>query len=1488
MPGDSFNLSLSFSYNSEYLPFSYRALNIEILHQSDTSLAESFKAIIYFTPYNSLEVWDYDDFLDLKRSWESPEYGLLTEYRDSINPDSIPISNLSDDDFKNDSFQYQYFSLPGLAYVVPMKNIEDIDSNTIMNGAVKFKRDDCGPNKQRYKGTISGDVKAWLNTNRNNIFSNVSISGIAVSVYDRDYGWNVDDFLGSGYTDDNGNFSINIDVCQNFQGVNQPEGDDLELYIEVLSHHHNPDIKVRNRIGATIRGTAGRSNPFIWTYNNGDNNHQTIGTFYPGKENTKLHLLHYAYQTMKYCNESISDLNLGSSGKELVIMRTPFNRGGGLWHTSGAFMLPGPVSSLIIAGGVSVPTFFGSKLKLPIGIALGMLFSAKDCIYRDFEDDEDENIAYHEFGHYLMWHLQNKCFNYQIPFNDHSLTFNSGQEKLAWTEGWAEGFAQIMDIVYRNQDNEAGQDASFYHYENRTIDNDEPENYEQLVRRGNINNRTQAIENTVTHGLASEMNTASMLVDLFDGPNNPNIINGSTKYNDYTIWRSSRVDDASLTLQQICQPLIDNRPSDQISFPYISQNVIQNVYEYGNELIRSVSCELKPEIKEVFNENFISDFESTQGELINSDDISQTMDVTFPTFVFKTKEDLLFFDKNVTCENLKVDITHLPANSVFNYRFEQSAFTMSDELIVNGGELLVNNNWSNSFAQSNVLNVCNRKLTIVDDGLFQVGDAVSSGIAHAIIELGSELFLKNDNSPGILRIQDNSRLTIEEGATLRIGPNTQIILDGPNAMLEIKGTLKLESGACFCPTGGSNGQGFVRFNMPGISNAVEARSRIYLGQDASIQFSGTSASHKLVEITDHVLWLDDDADNSKFFSIKNGMIEMGENAVLNLGIRSELDHTTIAPMSGVDDFHGVYLWGHRNTINHVNIENSRNGLKSYNVVGGFPLLAKNLTLDGCENGLWIEGKGLVYNTGEIKNGNSAFGIQANGMDIPSFLQSIQVNNVDEGVSFTGNKTAALSVTGSTFQVTVNGLDYLAPGSLYSRCSNYYGSNTGTGMRVAAGTLEMSNAFGRSGGGNRFYNTTSQDAFNKSVVLLAAPLYLHNGINDLKFNSGTGNFALFGRTRDVTLSWSGSTINAAQNFWALPSNDAPQHGVNTLLFQDNAYLMYIISIASPTNHYSLQTTFDNARNTHCSNQGSQGGSAGIGYAMYANPRSITWQNPNQNVKDVFEEILTDQYDTLNTDNLIPDWETALTAPEWNSGMVPVDWYYIDIGINKMNELAALYLSQDSAFLEEPDSTHNHLVSLKNVLNHWAQRSDTSSDSAAMLLSQHIQFAKAGFYTLVNDYSKALTIYTSLASNADSSLFPLAEYWICQLYRMNQIKDTGTHYMFVDSLEPCTAVYPENYPEPFRDDVKTLDVPKPELVMYPNPAGNTLNVLFETAQSATIQIIDPIGKVVLEKSTKTHSQPWEIDISSLPAGMYVVKCIMEDRQKVITLPLVKMSN
>ncbi len=84
----------------------------------------------------------------------------------------------------------------------------------------------------------------------------------------------------------------------------------------------------------------------------------------------------------------------------------------------------------------------------------------------------------------------------------------------------------------------------------------------------------------------------------------------------------------------------------------------------------------------------------------------------------------------------------------------------------------------------------------------------------------------------------------------------------------------------------------------------------------------------------------------------------------------------------------------------------------------------------------------------------------------------------------------------------------------------------------------------SGGGNVL--KIFKDAFNKSVVLLAAPVYLHNGINDLKFKVGTGNFALYGRTRDVIMTGLNATIDAAKNYWTT-TNDAPQHNVNMSLY-----------------------------------------------------------------------------------------------------------------------------------------------------------------------------------------------------------------------------------------------------------------------------------------------------------------------------------------------------
>jgi hypothetical protein len=66
-PGDSITMSMNFNYDPNYLPYSYRALRIEIKDNANQMISVE-KPFVYFTPYGTLKVWNYDDFLDLKRS----------------------------------------------------------------------------------------------------------------------------------------------------------------------------------------------------------------------------------------------------------------------------------------------------------------------------------------------------------------------------------------------------------------------------------------------------------------------------------------------------------------------------------------------------------------------------------------------------------------------------------------------------------------------------------------------------------------------------------------------------------------------------------------------------------------------------------------------------------------------------------------------------------------------------------------------------------------------------------------------------------------------------------------------------------------------------------------------------------------------------------------------------------------------------------------------------------------------------------------------------------------------------------------------------------------------------------------------------------------------------------------------------------------------------------------------------------------------------
>jgi hypothetical protein len=71
-------------------------------------------------------------------------------------------------------------------------------------------------------------------------------------------------------------------------------------------------------------------------------------------------------------------------------------------------------------------------------------------------------------------------------------------------------------------------------------------------------------------------------------------------------------------------------------------------------------------------------------------------------------------------------------------------------------------------------------------------------------------------------------------------------------------------------------------------------------------------------------------------------------------------------------------------------------------------------------------------------------------------------------------------------------------------------------------------------------------------------------------------------------------------------------------------------------------------------------------------------------------------------------------------------------------------------------------------------------------------------------------------------------------------------------------------------------------FPNPATNTLNIRIPGVKgSADIRVIDMYGKQVLFRSSSQVNT--QLDISRLPAGMYLVKVVNDGKET--TMKIVK---
>jgi hypothetical protein len=242
--GDSINVIVTVQYPVESIPF--YSQTIQILNYAD-SAAESFEiytiAKVFFTPYNTIEIWNMEDFSNLPRRWYTEDNAPFRQ-RLPISKNSIPVSNINIEvpvawydasrnweDDNLDDFREVY--IPGLAYSVLMKPIPD-DSiayyHSFGDGVDSaYTTDDMrerGCLGKWFSGTVSGKIEASI-TNDIGQEKTISLAGIKIRLKENDfYGW---EEFESTYTNEDGEFIISYDECQLM------EGNYVELAIEVVA-----------------------------------------------------------------------------------------------------------------------------------------------------------------------------------------------------------------------------------------------------------------------------------------------------------------------------------------------------------------------------------------------------------------------------------------------------------------------------------------------------------------------------------------------------------------------------------------------------------------------------------------------------------------------------------------------------------------------------------------------------------------------------------------------------------------------------------------------------------------------------------------------------------------------------------------------------------------------------------------------------------------------------------------------------------------------------------------------------------------------------------------------------------------------------------------------------------------------------------------------------------------------------------------------------
>jgi hypothetical protein len=478
------------------------------------------------------------------------------------------------------------------------------------------------------------------------------------------------------------------------------------------------------------------------------------------------------------------------------------------------------------------------------------------------------------------------------------------------------------------------------------------------------------------------------------------------------------------------------------------------------------------------------------------------------------------------------------------------------------------------FGVTRDLVICNAQMNCKSGGEIFIDTAVNHDSPNElVIRKNGELVLNNNS---ILRVNPYSKTVIEAGGRLTYKTGARIILNGPNAVLHIKGKLVLAPGAEFKIEGGSLGKGYVIWDN-GNGSPHYGLAELDAGTGSSMLFEQTNNTQVALKV-EGVNGLNT-TDKLYKITVKNCRVEVGPaSRLLTEAVITDFNNVKVFGFLGSHpnpefDYkitaNGVHQLGRKNNYKNVEFNNCANGLSYLNLGGALPLDMEDVTFNNCLNGIVNRGGRIRYNHGALNSvqHNGTYVQLRNGITGIGTQGASHINDINAGYPhwwFTplyhplasNQSTKNMQVHGNggmyIYKSTIQSADYgvqMDQAGIHPICTDFYDNATQAMHTNFSRFTAINNSY------NQMHWSANVTAPRTAFFGYMGYLYLNNGANRI-YGHNNGNPFVFEslapdqavvNSSDPNL-WNNKAIPATGNQWQVSPYVAtyPASGYNAVV------------------------------------------------------------------------------------------------------------------------------------------------------------------------------------------------------------------------------------------------------------------------------------------------------------------------------------------------------